>query len=131
MKKIIPVVAAVISNKSQILCVQKPKHKYEYISEKFEFPGGKIELGETEEDALKREILEELDLKIVMLEKFLVVDHSYPDFRIKMSSYLCHSENREISLNEHISHKWIFKSELENLNWAAADIPIVDKLRDT
>ena len=45
--------------------------------------------------------------------------------------YLCHSENREISLNEHISHKWIFKSELENLNWAAADIPIVDKLRDT
>ena len=57
MKKIIPVVAAVISNKSQILCVQRPKHKYEYISEKFEFPGGKIELGETEEDALKKAVM--------------------------------------------------------------------------
>ena len=75
--------------------------------------------------------MEELDLKIVMVEKFLFVDHSYPDFRIKMSSYLCRSENREISLNVHISHKWLFKSELGNLKWAAADIPIVDKLRDT
>ena len=129
MKKIIPVVAAVISNKSQILCVQRPKHKYEYISEKFEFPGGKIELGETEEDALKREILEELDLKIVMLEKFLVVDHSYPDFRIKMSSYLCHCEGRSISLNEHISCTWLSKSYLKDLDWAVADIPIVNKLR--
>lgn len=129
MNKIIPVVAAVICNKGQILCAQRPKHELGYISEKFEFPGGKVKTDETEEAALKREIMEELALKITVSEKFLVVDHSYPDFNIRMSSYLCHCEGRSISLNEHISCTWLSKSYLKDLDWAAADIPIVNKLR--
>ena len=129
MTKLIPVVAAVIRNNGKILCVQRPDSKYEYISKKFEFPGGKIEPNETDEAALKREIFEELTLKISVSDKFLVVEHSYPDFNIKLSSYLCDSSDRSISLNEHISHKWLEKSELKFIDWAAADVPIVDKLR--
>lgn len=126
--KRIEVVAGVIYFQNQILCVQRPKNKLHYISEKFEFPGGKLEEGETKEEALRRELLEELDIKIDIKSLFLTVVHCYPDFELTMHSFICEVETKELTLNEHIDQKWLTLNELKKLDWAAADIPIVDKL---
>lgn len=127
MKKV-TVSAAIILNNNEILCVQRSKNKYPYISEKFEFPGGKIEAGESEKEALMREIKEELNLVIKIERKFLVVHHQYPDFQLEMHSYLCTCSKRDLTLHEHIAEKWLAISNLEALDWAAADVPIVHKL---
>jgi 8-oxo-dGTP diphosphatase len=126
--KQVTVVAAVIIHNNQVLCVQRNQNKYSYISEKYEFPGGKIEAGETEIEALQREISEELDMEIQVQDKLMVVDHAYPDFALTMHTYVCASANREVVLHEHIALQWLDTSELPKLDWAAADIPIVTKL---
>ena len=127
MKKI-EVVAGIIFFKDQILCAQRPKNKLHYISEKFEFPGGKIEKGETEKEALQRELFEELSISIKIKSFYLTVVHEYPDFELTMHSFICEVETKELTLNEHIHLEWLTLNELQNLDWAAADIPIVDKL---
>lgn len=127
MKKI-EVVAAIIKLDDEILCVQRQKNKLPYISEKFEFPGGKIETGETQKEALKRELEEELNINPVINDLFLTVVHQYPDFELTMHSYICEVDTKEITLNEHIDSKWLKLEELNSLDWAAADVPIVDKL---
>ncbi len=127
MKKI-EVVAAVIHHNEKILCVQRGDNKYNYIAFKYEFPGGKIEEGETNEEAIKREILEELNLNITIDSNFITVNHEYPDFTLIMHSYICSCSVPELQLSEHIDYKWLDKTELKPLDWAAADIPIVDKL---
>jgi 8-oxo-dGTP diphosphatase len=127
MKKI-EVVAGVIIWKDLVLCVQRPHSKLPYISEKFEFPGGKIEEGEAKEEALHRELLEELNLSSKIKSFFMTVVHEYPDFELTMHSYICEVDSKEIILHEHIDHKWLKINELVTLDWAAADIPIVDKL---
>lgn len=126
--KKIEVVAAIIYFEKEILCVQRPKNKLHYISEKFEFPGGKIETGETQEEALTREIYEELNIKPNIKSLFLTVIHEYPDFELTMHGFICEVETKEIKLNEHIDHKWLKIEEIEQLDWAAADIPIVEKI---
>jgi 8-oxo-dGTP diphosphatase len=131
MKKHYTVSAAIIVENKKILCVQRNKGKYDYISYKFEFPGGKLEEGENEEDALKREISEELNLEIDVAEKFLVVTHEYLDFNLTMHSYLCKANTEKLLLKEHIDAKWLNKNELIELDWAAADLPIVSKLINT
>ena len=128
MKKII-VVVAIIQNDEKILCVQRPAHKFEYISHKWEFPGGKVEEGETLEAALKREILEELSLQISVEEQSITVVHQYPDFELEMHSFLCRSADRNLELHEHIDLKWLSNTELDALDWAAADLPIVEYLK--
>lgn len=127
MKKI-EVVAGVIFWNNLILCVQRPKNKLHYISEKYEFPGGKIEEGETKEDALQREIIEELNISINIKSFFITVVHEYPDFELTMHSFICEAASKEVTLNEHINKKWLNINELTKLEWAAADIPIVNKL---
>lgn len=128
MKKI-EVVAAIIYFENKILCVQRPQNKLAYISEKFEFPGGKIEKGENENEALKRELFEELNIINPDIKSlFLTVVHEYPDFELTMHSFICEVKSKEIILNEHIAHEWLSLNELKNLDWAAADIPIVNKL---
>ena len=126
--KHIEVVAAVIENENQYLCVQRNANKYDYISYKYEFPGGKVEINETNEEALIREIQEELNLEIQIQKHIITVEHTYPDFKISMHTYLCNSHNRILTLNEHIDHKWLAKADLPSLDWAAADVPIVDYL---
>lgn len=128
MMKKVEVVAGVIFWGNQILCVQRPKNKLQYISEKFEFPGGKIELGETKEEALHRELLEELNLLTKINSFFMTVVHEYPDFELTMHSFICEVDSKELKLNEHIDNKWLKINELNSLDWAAADIPIVEKL---
>jgi 8-oxo-dGTP diphosphatase len=127
MKKI-NVVAAIIKHNNKILCVQRGDNKYNYISKKFEFPGGKIEDGETLEETIIREVREELVMNIKTEKQFLTVKHQYPDFLITMYSFICSCEDPTVHLTEHIDYKWLTLSELEVLDWAAADIPIVDKL---
>lgn len=127
MKKI-EVVAAIIYFEDKILCVQRPKNKLSYISEKFEFPGGKIEQNETKEEALKREILEELRISIKIKSFFMSVIHNYPDFELTMHSFICEVQTKDLTLTEHISLEWLNIDELKKLDWAGADIPIVDKL---
>jgi len=127
MKKI-EVVAAILYFGDKILCVQRPKNKFSYISEKFEFPGGKIEIGESKEDALKRELFEELNISANIKSLFHTVVHQYPDFELIMHSFICDVKTQDIKLNEHIALQWLTQNELEKLDWAAADIPIVNKL---
>ena len=127
MKKV-EVVAGVIFWKDLVLCVQRPKNKLHYISEKFEFPGGKIEADETKEVALHRELLEELNLSTKIKSFFLTVIHEYPDFELTMHSFICEVDSKELTLHEHIDQKWLKINELTTLDWAAADVPIVEKL---
>ena len=125
------VCAAIIIKDKQILCLQRNKSKYDYISYKYEFPGGKVEHSENEEDALIREIKEELNIDLSIVEKFLIVEHAYPDFAITMHSFLCHANVDKLTLKEHINMKWLKATELSSLDWAAADLPIVSKLMQT
>jgi 8-oxo-dGTP diphosphatase len=127
MKKV-EVVAAIIYFENKILCVQRPKNTLNYISEKFEFPGGKIEYGETKEEALERELKEELNILTNIKSLFITVVHQYPDFELTMHSFICEANSKELTLNEHIALEWLSINELEKLDWAAADIPIVNKL---
>jgi 8-oxo-dGTP diphosphatase len=126
--KHIEVVAAVIIVDNKILCVQRNVNKHDYISYKFEFPGGKPERGETPEQALKREIREELKMDISIERPFLTVHHSYPDFKITMQAFICSSPDRELTLTEHIAAKWMDVDLLATLDWAEADIAVVDKI---
>tara|TARA_R110002049_G_scaffold172112_1_gene338928 strand:+ start:275 stop:670 length:396 start_codon:yes stop_codon:yes gene_type:complete len=127
MKKI-EVVAGIIFCEELLLCVQRPKNKLLYISEKFEFPGGKIEEGETKEEALQRELLEELNISTKIKSLFLTVVHEYPDFELTMHGFICEVDSKKLTLHEHIDQKWLKINELSSLDWAAADIPIVNKL---
>ena len=129
--KIIEVVAAVIKFKNKFFCVQRGEHKYDYLSYKFEFPGGKLENNETPKEALIREIREELDYSIKVGKQLVIVNHQYPHFQLRMSAYLCHASDTNFVLKEHVQHKWMERKQLMNLDWAAADIPIVQMLVDT
>lgn len=126
--KYIEVVAAVIISENKILCVQRNQNKYDYISFKYEFPGGKIEGEESREQALKREIMEELNMDIEISNSFLTVYHQYPDFHLTMHSYICSCKDTTLVLREHIAFKWLTFDKLQSLNWAAADLPIVEKI---
>ena len=130
MKKV-EVVAAIIINNGQIFCVERPEHRLTYISNKFEFPGGKIEEGETQKEALARELLEELCIKVDVDDHFITVNHQYPDFALTMHAYIVKVSSREVTLNEHVSLKWLNPEDLFEVDWAAADIPIADKLKLT
>lgn len=130
--KSIEVVAAIIIYNQKILCMQRGEGVFEYISFKYEFPGGKIESGESAIDALCREIDEEMEFKIepAQAEHFLTIEHQYPDFFIKMQSFLCPVDTDKFTLTEHIDFKWMSSHELNQLDWAPADIPIVNKLME-
>ena len=128
MTKTIEVVAAVIFREGKVLCVQRPKHTKEYKSLKWEFPGGKVEVGESREEALVREIREELSVDIEVSEFLMTVEHTYPDFHLSMHVFKCVLDQGEITLNEHVAFKWLSIDELDQLDWAAADVPVVKSL---
>ena len=125
------VVAAVIEYENKILCMQRGKAKFDYLSYKFEFPGGKIEAGEENHTALERELYEEMDMDVSISEYdfLLTVEHTYPDFAITMHTYLCKVAKPDFVMKEHISFKWLSVTELDKLEWAEADKPIVEFLK--
>ena len=126
------VVAAVIEYKDKILCMQRGEAKFEYVSYKYEFPGGKVEAGEENHVALSRELREEMDLDVVIGEEdcLLTVEHTYPDFAITMHTYLCKVATPDFAMKEHADFKWLPVSELDSLDWAEADKPIVEFLKN-
>lgn len=128
--KHLKVVAAIIEYNDLILCMQRNEGKFAYVSKKFEFPGGKIEDGETRPQALMRELSEEMDFSVNIEEKdfFMTVHHVYPDFEITMHAYKCKVDTQKFTMKEHIDFKWLTKGDLLSLDWAPADLPIVNKL---
>lgn len=122
------VVAAVIFEGPEVLCVQRGPGPYAYTALHYEFPGGKIEAHESPETALKREIKEELALEITVQRPLLIVEHTYPNFAITLHSYVCQSQSRQLQLHEHIDAQWLAPRDLRGLRWAAADVPIVERL---
>ena len=129
MKKI-EVVAAIIKNNGSVLCCQRESNKLSYLSEKWEFPGGKLEYDETLEQALIREIYEELEMKIYDLQFALTVIHKYPDFELTMHSFFASTVNLNYKLLAHKKVIWSSIEDLSALDWAAADIPIIEYLKN-
>jgi len=128
-RKHVSVVAAVIINSNrQILCTQRAASIHNYTSWKWEFPGGKIEPNETPEDAIVREIGEELHMQIAIKKTLCTVHHSYPDFDITMQAFACEQTSNTFQLTEHNDFAWLKANELMHLDWAAADLPIVHKI---
>lgn len=121
------VVAAIIrDSKNQFFATQRGSGDWK---DYWEFPGGKIEAGETPEDALKREILEELDTKISVERLIDTVEWDYPKFHLTMHCFLCRVESGSLVLKEHEAAMWLSKSELNNVNWLPADKLIVESLQ--
>lgn len=122
--KLISVVAAVIEKEGKILCVQRGPSSLDYISRKWEFPGGKIEANETEQETIVREIREELHMQFEVGEKLMVVEHAYPDFHLTMHTYRGTSAD-EPTLTEHLAYRWLDPEALKSLDWAEADVEVV------
>jgi len=123
--KIIPVVCAIIEQDDLVLCALRSEQMS--LPGKWEFPGGKLELNELPEDALIREIKEELNVSIEITESLTISDYSYvPEKVIRLIPFRCVIQNNEIPIAaEHAELRWVKKEDLLNLNWAEADVPIV------
>jgi len=130
MKKHLDVVAAILIHDGRILCMQRGEGKYAYVSNKYEFPGGKIEPGETKHAALERELREEMAINITIKESdiYMTLHHEYPDFTLTMHTFKCNMDDPHFVMKEHKDAKWLLPSELKQLDWAPADKPIVQNL---
>ena len=126
MKQIEVVAAIIYDSEGRIFAMQRGYGDYK---DWWEFPGGKMEAGETPEEALRREIWEELETRIVV-EKFVeTVEWDYPQFHLSMHCYLCHVESGHLELKEHEAAKWLNKDGLESVNWLPADLKVIKKVR--
>lgn len=122
------VTCAIIENNNKILCAQRSETMK--LPLKWEFPGGKIETNESPEACLKREIREELGIEIDILEQLPSFKHSYSaNFSIELFPFRCNCLTQEIHLAEHKQIKWLSLEELKDLDWAKADVPIVDYIK--
>ena len=121
----IEVVAAIIQKEDKIFATQRG---YGEWKDWWEFPGGKMEHGESPEEALKREIREELSTEINVDAFFCTVEYDYPKFHLTMHCYLCSLLTDALHLNEHEAARWLAKDELDRVKWLPADICIIEQL---
>lgn len=125
--KTVNVVAAIIIKDKKIFATQRG---YGEFKDGWEFPGGKVEKGETPENAIVREIKEELDTEIKVKEYFDTVEYDYPNFHLSMKCYICSVLSGKLELLEHEAAKWLDKDSLDSVAWLPADSGLVDKLKD-
>ena len=123
--KQIEVVAAIIRKEDMIFATQRG---YGEWKDWWEFPGGKMEVGETPEVALVREIREELSAEINVDEILCTVEYDYPQFHLTMHCYLCSLMTDSLRLNEHEAAKWLTKDELNSVKWLPADLEVVERI---
>lgn len=124
--KTIEVVAGVIQNGEKIFATQRG---YGDFKGGWEFPGGKMEPGETREQALARELKEELAVNVSVGSFICTVDYDYPQFHLTMHTFYCTIESGNLTLLEHEAAKWLNRSELHTVNWLPADAEVVKKLK--
>ena len=125
--KQIEVVAAIIHDaEGRIFATQRGYGEWEGW---WEFPGGKMEVGESPEEALRREIWEELETRIVIERLVTTVEWNYPKFHLTMHCYWCHVESGSLTLKEHEAARWLVKDELESVKWLPADLQLLPKIK--
>lgn len=120
---IVNVVAAIIEDGDCIFATQRG---YGEFKDGWEVPGGKIESGETPQQALKREIKEELNAEITVGDLLTVVEHDYPTFHLSMQCFLCTVISGELELKEHKAAKWLAQDQLNTVDWLPADVKVVE-----
>ena len=125
--KTVRVVAAVIRNGNRIFATQRGYGEYK---DGWEFPGGKIENGETPREALKREIMEELDIGIDVLELIGTVEYDYPSFHLSMDCFMAEAVSGSLTLKEAEDARWLTKDELDSVDWLPADLTLIAKLKE-
>ena len=126
-RKRIEVVAAIILDKGKVFATQRG---YGEFKDGWEFPGGKMEQGETPQQALKREIKEELDTEIEVGELLETVEYDYPNFHLTMHCFLCAIKSGDLVLKEHEAAKWLTKETLDSVDWLPADKGLIEKIKD-
>ena len=124
--KTIRVVAAIIIEKEKVFATQRG---YGEFKDGWEFPGGKIELGEIPEAAIVREIKEELDTEIEVVKLLDTVEYDYPQFHLSMDCFICKIKSGDLVLKEHEAAKWLTKENLDSVDWLPADLSLVEKIR--
>ncbi len=124
--KQIEVVAAVIRKGDKIFATQRGYGEWQ---DWWEFPGGKMEVGETPEEALVREIREELSAEISVDEFLCTVEYDYPAFHLTMHCYLCSLVGEALHLNEHEAARWLTKDELDSVKWLPADVEVMEDVK--
>ena len=126
--KTIEVVAAVIHRGNRVFATQRGYGPYK---DGWEFPGGKIEKGESPEAALKSEIQEELDTCVEVEEHLCTVEYDYPEFHLHMDCYLATIVDGHLELKEHEAAKWLDSKEIDSVGWLPADLIVVEKLKSS
>ena len=125
--KTVKVVAAIIIHENKIFATQRG---YGEFKDGWEFPGGKIEPGETPQAALVREIKEELDIEIEVKDFLETVEYDYPEFHLSMDCFFCTIKSGELVLKEHEAAKWLTVETLDSVDWLPADQGLVEGIRE-
>ena len=125
--KTVKVVAAIIIHENKIFATQRG---YGEFKDGWEFPGGKIEPGETPQEALVREIKEELDIEIEVKDFLETVEYDYPEFHLSMDCFFCTIKSGELVLKEHEAAKWLTVETLDSVDWLPADQGLVEGIRE-
>ena len=128
--KTVRVVAAVIrsTNENKEPIIFATQRGYGDFKGGWEFPGGKIEEGETSEQALKREIMEELDTEISVGELIDTIEYDYPQFHLSMDCFWCEIVSGNLVLKEHEAARWLTKKQLNDVKWLPADVTLIEKI---
>ena len=125
--KTVKVVAAIIIHENKIFATQRG---YGEFKDGWEFPGGKIEPGETPQEALAREIKEELDIEIKVKDFLETVEYDYPTFHLSMDCFFCTIKSGELVLKEHEAAKWLTVETLDSVDWLPADQRLIEGIRE-